>query len=288
MTKVEELKAKAQRKAQENSEKMRRNMSEFRDHPLLYIALVASGFLSALAGLAIGLGLKMVDGNVQVIWDVPHVFFALLYAGLFPYFFEFGLANWLHKLLHREPENTIQLVTAWIMVILTFVGTAVTAYSAMDVLVTAGGFFASFTEISPTVQKWIAYALPTMFLLNIASGEAYRQFTTHAVLQRTADIELHEKRLGAELEVQLAQMEAKKQVAIAQAAEYSRQALTDAPQIGKDKGDNQWKKEAAQLRPVQVYNSDTDTAKTQQEAPQRKNEREGGDNTTANGNQPPK
>ena len=263
MTKVDELKAKAQRKAQENSEKMRRNMSEFRDHPLLYIALIASGFLSALAGLAIGLGLKMVEGNVQIIWDVPHIFFALQYAGLFPYFFEFGLANWLHKLLHREPDNTTQLVTAWIMVILTFIGTAVTAYSAMDVLVTAGGFFASFTEISPTVQKWIAYALPTMFLLNIASGEAYRQFTAHAVLQRTADIELHEKRLGAELEVTLAQMEAKKQVAIAQAAEYSRQALTDAPQIGKDKSDNQWKKEAAQLRPAQVYNSDAEASQLQ-------------------------
>ena len=281
MTKVDELKAKAQRKAKENSEKMRRNMSEFRDHPLLYIALIASGFLSALAGLAIGLGLKMVDGNVQIIWDVPHVFFALLYAGLFPYFFEFGLANWLHKLLHREPENTIQLVTAWIMVILTFIGTAVTAYSAMDVLVTAGGFFASFTEISPTVQKWIAYALPTMFLLNIASGEAYRQFTAHAVLQRTADIELHEKRLGAELEVQLAQMEAKKQVAIAQAAEYSRQALTDAPLIGKDKGNNQWKNEAAQLRPAQVYNSDT-------EASQHTQDWLGATKQTANGTDTPK
>ena len=281
MTKVDELKAKAQRKAKENSEKMRRNMSEFRDHPLLYIALIASGFLSALAGLAIGLGLKMVDGNVQIIWDVPHVFFALLYAGLFPYFFEFGLANWLHKLLHREPENTIQLVTAWIMVILTFIGTAVTAYSAMDVLVTAGGFFASFTEISPTVQKWIAYALPTMFLLNIASGEAYRQFTAHAVLQRTADIELHEKRLGAELEVQLAQMEAKKQVAIAQAAEYSRQALTDAPLIGKDKGNNQWKNEAAQLRPAQVYNSDTEASQLTQDG-------QGATKQTANGTDTPK
>jgi len=281
MTKVDELKAKAQRKAQENSEKMRRNMSEFRDHPLLYIALIASGFLSALAGLAIGLGLKMVDGYVSVILDFPHIFFAILYAGLFPYFFEFGLANWLHKLLHREPENTIQLVTAWIMVILTFIGTAVTAYSAMDVLVTAGGFFASFTEISPTVQKWIAYALPTMFLLNIASGEAYRQFTAHAVLQRTADIELHEKRLGAELEVQLAQMEAKKQVAIAQAAEYSRQALTDAPLIGKDKGNNQWKNEAAQLRPAQVYNSDTEASQLTQDG-------QGATKQTANGTDTPK
>ena len=288
MTKVDELKAKAQRKAQENSEKMRRNMSEFRDHPLLYIALIASGFLSALAGLAIGLGLKMVDGDVSVILDFPHIFFAILYAGLFPYFFEFGLANWLHKLLHREPENTIQLVTAWIMVILTFIGTAVTAYSAMDVLVTAGGFFASFTEISPTVQKWIAYALPTMFLLNIASGEAYRQFTAHAVLQRTADIELHEKRLGAELEVKLAQMEAKKNVAIAQATEYSRLALQEAPQIGKDKGGSQWKGEAAQMRPAQVSNSDTDTAKLAQDGQGATKHDKGGDNATANGNTPPK
>jgi hypothetical protein len=106
-----------------------------------------------------------------------------------------------------------------------------------------------------------------MFLLNIASGEAYRQFTAHAVLQRTADIELHEKRLGAELEVKLAQMEAKKNVAIAQASEYSRLALQEAPQIGKDKGGNQWKGEAAQMRPV--YNRDENAPQLDAEAPQR-------------------
>jgi hypothetical protein len=282
MSKVDELKNKAARKAQENGEKMRRTFSEFQDHPLLYIALIASGFLSALAGIAIGLGLRMVDGNVEIIADFPHIFFAILYACLFPYFFEFGLANWLHKLLHREPENTIQLVTAWIMVILTFVGTAITAYSAMDVLVTAGGFFASFTSISPTVQKWIAYALPTMFLLNIASGEAYRQFTAHAVLQRTADIELHEKRLGAELEVKLAQMEAKKNVAIAQADEYSRLAMAEAPQIGKDKGGGQWKHEAAQMRPA--YNSETNAPQTQQEAQGAKEQARGDGNKSPNQN----
>jgi hypothetical protein len=252
MKTVQQIKDDAKRKSSANSEKLKHDLREFTDHPLLYMALIASGLLSSLAGLTIGLGLQISGGVVSVKTDLPHVFFAILYAVLFPYFFEFGLANWLHKLLHRETENPTQFFTAIFMVVVTFIGTAATAYSAMDILVTAGGFFESFTEISPTVQKWIAFALPTMFLLNIASGEIYRQFSSIAKLQRAAQMELQEGRMDADLQIRLAQMEAEKNAAVAHAEEYSRRAEKEAPQIGKQRGSSEWDKHADKMRPAPV------------------------------------
>ncbi len=244
-TRFEQIKNGIQQKTNAQKEATRREYKEFFDHPLLFVALAASGLLSALAGIAIGLGLRMVDGQLYVNLDAAHIFFALLYAVLFPYFFEFGLANWLHKSLHREPGNVVQYWTAMVMIGITFIGTAATAYSAMDVLVTAGGFFDSFKEIPAGVQRWIAFSLPTMFMLNIAAGELYRQFTTEAVLKRSADIELREARIAVDMEIALAKMDADKNISIAAAEEYSRRASVEAPEIGKRKGGNNWEKDRA-------------------------------------------
>lgn len=248
-TRFDTIKSNMNKKASEQKESTRRNYKEFLDHPLLFVALIASGLLSALAGVAIGLGVRMVDGVVEYKGDIGHVFFAILYFLLFPYFFEFGLANWLYKFLHREQENVIQFWTSIGMIFVTFIGTSITAYSAMDVLVTAGGFFDSFTEIPNNVQRWIAFSLPTMFLFNIVSGELYRQFTTEATLKRAAAIELRDARVASDMEVELAQMDAKRQIAIAAAEEYSRQANIQAPQLGKGKGGDQWRNDAASYRP---------------------------------------
>lgn len=249
-TRFEQIKNNIQKKTNEQKEATRREYKEFFDHPLLFVALAASGLLSALAGLAIGLGLRMENGILIANIDVAHAFFALLYSILFPYFFEFGLANWLHKNLHREPGNMVQQWTSIAMIGVTFIGTAATAYSAMDVLVTAGGFFDSFKEIPASVQRWIAFSLPTMFLLNIAAGELYRQFTTEAVLKRSADIELREARIAVDMEIALAKMDADKNISIAAAEEYSRRAAVEAPEIGKRKGNENWQKDRPQNQPA--------------------------------------
>lgn len=266
-TRFEQIKASLTKKSNAQKEATRREYKEFFDHPLLFVALIASGLLSALAGLAIGLGVRMADGNMQVNLDVAHIFFAILYAALFPYFFEFGLANWLHKFLHREPGNVVQYWTAAVMIFITFLGTALTAYSAMDVLVTAGGFFASFQEIPAGVQRWIAFSLPTMFMINIASGELYRQFTTEATLKRAAEIELREARMATDLEIELARMDADKNISIAAAEAYSRRAETEAPEIGRKKGEDSWQKERQQPFgiPTTAKNSDVELAQLREE-----------------------
>lgn len=240
MSRIEDIKQRLNKKAAENKETRRRDFQDFKDHPLLFIALIVSGFLSALAGISIGLGVKVQAGVVTASFDLVHIFFAIVYATLFPTFFEYGLANWLHKLLHREPDNKIQYYTSIVMVCLTFFGTAVTAYAAMDVLVTALGFFDSFQQISPAVQRWIAFSLPTMFMLNVAAGELFRQFSAAAVLRREAEMELREKQIEADNEVRLAQMDAEKNIAIHAATEYSRRATEETLRIGTQKGGDRW------------------------------------------------
>lgn len=267
-TRFEKVKQDMQKKDNEAKEAMRREFKEFLDHPLLYVALIASGFLSALAGLAIGLGLQMVDGEMVIRTDFGHVFFAVLYFVLFPYFFEFGLANWLNKFLHREDGNNIQYWTSLLMISVTFIGTGITAYSAMDVLVTAGGFFDSFVEVPAGVQRWIAFALPTMFLLNIASGEMYRQFTKEARLTRTANKELREDQIAADMEVKLAQMKARKDIAIAEAEAYSSKAEKDALEIGRNRGNANWDNDKTQKYSIPATTFATETKLAETKEPQ--------------------
>lgn len=257
-TRFEQIKNNIKAKSEAQRDSFRREYKEFFSHPLLFVALIMSGLLSSLAGVAVGLGARMTDGVLFLNFDFAHIVFALLYAIAFPYFFEFGLANWLHKLLHREPANIVQFWTAWAMIVVTFIGTAITAYSAMDVLVTAGGFFDSFKEVPPAVQKWIAFSLPTMIMLNIASGELYRQFTTEAILKRAAENELREAQVAADMEVKLAQVDADKKISIAAAEEYSRRADREAPEIGRKRGENEWnaRQQNQAIKPVQTYASD--------------------------------
>lgn len=262
-TRFEKMKMKIKHATNSQKENTRRNYKDFLEHPLLFVALIASGLLSALAGMAIGLGLHMQDGELYMMIDVPHVFFAMLYFTLFPYFFEFGLSNWLYKFLHREEDNSVQFFTASSMIAITFIGTAITAFSAMDVLVTAGGFFNSFTEIPPNVQRWVAFSLPSMFLINIAAGELYRQFTAEAVLKRSAEIELREARIASDMEIELARMDNEKNVAIHAAEEYSRRANQEAVQIGMARGAANWEKDKNnfKLRPAGAFAHDTNSEK---------------------------
>ena len=275
MSKIQEIKERLLKNQSEQEEASRLDWQEFTDHPLLYTALIVSGFLSALAGLAIGLGLRMENGNAIINTDVPHLFFALLYAILFPYFFEFGLANWLSKLLHREPDNKVQQVTSIAMVGITGIGTALTAFSAMDVLVTSLGFFTAFQEIPAQVQKWIAFSLPAMLMLNIAAGELYRQNSEAAKLEREAEKEYNEARIEADNEIKLARMEAKKQIALRAASEYSRQAAKEVESIGAKRGAQDWNKDRAKFNP-QGAPMVANAANTRQEELQDKNPTNGG------------
>ena len=261
MSKIQEIKSVLQKKEQDAKDKWRRQMREFNDHPLLFIGLIISGFLSWTAGAMVGLGVKVTDGNVTYHDDFSHLFFALILSSLFPFVFEFGLGNWLHKLLHREPDNNIQLISSIAMVTLTFIGTAVTAFSAMDIIVTALGFFSSFVSIPDNVQTWIAFSVPGMLMLNIFSGEMYRQFSASAKLRRAAEMELHEKQIEADHEIELAQMEAKKNIAIKTAEDYGRRANGDVEEISKRKGADMWSKDRSLHMPV-VYNKDVDLETT--------------------------
>ena len=240
MSNVDKMKADLKARADKNKEAARRKMQDFYDHPLLYVSLIVSGFLSFVAGASIGLGAHMESDSLVFKTSFGNIFFALIYGLLFPYFFEFGLWNWLHKMLHREPDNLWQQVTSVIMVGITFVGTFITAIVASDVLVTAFGFFSSFGSIPDAVQRWIAFAVPTMIMINIASGEIYRQFSSVAIYRRQAEMELREKVTDADLNIQLAEVEAKKNIAVHAAEEFTRHATLNAPSIGAAQGAQRW------------------------------------------------
>jgi hypothetical protein len=251
------IKAEQKKNESETKEERRIFWQPFLDHPLLFTALIISGFLSFLAGWFIGLGVRVEDGILIYKSDVPHIFAAVMYSAAFPYFFEFGLANWLHKLLTREPDNKAQAGAAFFMVFATGLGTAYTAYSTADIIATGLGFFEVFTAIPENVQRWIVYSLPTMLILNIVAGEVYRQFSQEAKLLRIAQMHLREKRIEADTEVKIAQMNSAANIQIIAAAEFAKKAEIEADGIGKDKGQNLWNKERVRYQPEQVFASST-------------------------------
>lgn len=261
-TYVQKVKTEMKKKAQEQSENMKLATKDFTDHPLLYIALVLSALLSMFAGIAIGLGVRVDAGTVTAKGDLPNIFAALLYGASFPIFFEFGLANWLKKFMMREPDNKTQMFTAASMVVLTFVGTCVTAYSASDVIATAFGFFTSFQEVPESVQRWIVYALPTMLMINVAAGELYRQFSQEAVLRRQAEMTLREAQVDADMEVRLAQMEAQRNIAVHAAQVYSDKARAESAGIGSRRGTDQWSKDRGRFDVPTLANAPAASANT--------------------------
>lgn len=238
-------KIKAEQKKNESEIKEERRIfwQPFFDHPLLFTALIISGFLSFLAGWFIGLGVRVEDGILIYKSDTPHIFAAVMYSAAFPYFFEFGLANWLNKLLTREPDNKPQAISAFFMVVATGIGTAYTAYSTADIIATGLGFFEVFTAIPESVQRWIVYSLPTMLILNIIAGEVYRQFSQEANLLRIAQMQLREKRIEADTEVKIARMNSAANIQIIAAAEFAKKAESEADGIGRDKGRSLWDSE---------------------------------------------
>jgi hypothetical protein len=249
MSRIEQIKQKVLLQTAEQKEAFRLKWQNILDNPLLFSALVVSGFLSHLSGWFIGLGVTITAGVVDYTLDAAHLFVAGLYALLFPFFFEYGLANWLDKYLKREPGNTPQEWASGIMIAFTGVGALLTAFSAADIIATTLGFFTSFTEIPPEVQRWMVFSLPIMLGLNVLFGEIYRQNSMESILIRHAEMEIREKQIEANMNVRIAQMTAKAEISKHAADQYAEAAGAEARGLGAERGKNKWNEDRKAYQP---------------------------------------
>jgi hypothetical protein len=250
MSLIAGIKQKVIQQSAEQKETFRQKWQVVSDNPLLFSALIVSGFLSHLAGWFIGLGVQVDNGVVSYTLDAPHIFVAALYAILFPFFFEYGLANWLSKNLKREVGNSAQQWASGCMVAFTGLGALMTAFSAADIIATTLGFFTSFTEIPPEVQRWMVFSLPAMLACNVLFGEIYRQNSLEATLMRHAEMEIREKRIEADMNVRIAQMTAKADIATHTANQYAKSAGAEVSGIGSKRGEEKWKEDRKVFQPV--------------------------------------
>lgn len=257
MSRIDEIKQKVIQQTAEQRETFRQKWQIVIDNPLLFSALIVSGFLSHLAGWFIGLGVQVDKGVVSYTLDGPHIFVAALYALLFPFFFEYGLANWLSKNLKREVGNNYQQWASGAMVAFTGLGALMTAFSAADIIATTLGFFTSFTEIPPEVQRWMVFSLPAMLAANVLFGEIYRQNSLEATLIRHAEMEIRERRIESDMNVRIAQMTAKAEIATHAANQYARSAGAEVNNIGSQRGEQKWQEDKklfqTQPAPVRQY-----------------------------------
>jgi len=227
---------------------VRRELSR---HPMIFIGLIGSGFLTALAGVFIGVAPHKVDGVItffasDTAWAaIIGVFFALLYLVSFPLIGEYGTYFWHKKAELRDPDSVIQAWIAYVMFAITLGFTGVTAIAASIILASLLGTFDVFVQIPEWAQTWTVIIIPVGFLLHSVANIFYRHFSREAEESRELERELQTAEIEASAQIKGARVEARKRMAISQAEEYARLSMGEAEYIGKARANASWQKEKA-------------------------------------------
>lgn len=222
---------------------------EFIRHPMIFIGLIGSGFLTALAGVFIGVAPHKVDGTITFFssdtsWAVViGLFFALLYSISFPLIGEYGTYFWHKKAELRDPDSSIQAWIAYVMFAITLLFTGVTAIAASVILASLLGTFDVFVKIPDWAQTWTVIIIPVGFLLHSVANIFYRHFSREAEESRELERELQTAEIEASAQIKGARVEARKRMAISQAQEYARLSMSEAGEIGRARANATWAKE---------------------------------------------
>ena len=251
------------RKALEKATNIEREIfgRELKRHPMIYIGLIGSGFLTMLAGVFIGVAPhKVADASGQMMvrffandsqWAMfIGLFFAVLYGVTFPVIGEYGTYFWHKKAELREPDNRWQTAIAYSMFVITLVFTVITSIAASVILASLLGTFDIFQRIPDWAQSWTVTIIPVGLLLHAVSNIFYRHVSKTAEELREIERTLQEIENEADMQIRQAKLDARKAIAVSQAATYTEISKSEAQGIGKTKGKAQWSKDKMDLGAV--------------------------------------
>lgn len=218
---------------------------DFKRYPLLYIGLFISGFLSACAGVFIGVAPHYQGGILTVETGVLNIFFAALYAITFPIFGEYGIYQWHRKAILRDEGshkegNYHQWWISYGMLTATIVFTLVTSTAAAIIISSLFRSFDVFAVIPDWAQKWTVMIIPIGAVLHSVSSLAYKHFSSEAEEEREIERQLQQTVSDARHRVGTARANAQTNMILAQTEAYEAEAREDAPRIGRARGRQQW------------------------------------------------
>lgn len=238
---------------------------EFARHPMIIVGLCITGFLTSLAGIFIGIapqkiasvvdetGAVIIEGGIRFFandsaWAaIVGIFFAVVYALVFPFIGEVGTYFWHRKAELRDPDNKIQFWIAYGMFGITLCFTTITAIAASVILASLLGTFDVFKNIPEWAQTWTVIIIPIGALMHSVANIFYRHVSEEAEESRTLERELQTAEVEAAARIKEARVEARKNMAISQAEEYARLSEAEAAQIGRARAKSNWESDKSRF-----------------------------------------
>ena len=243
------------KQAREESKKMNTLKGlPFKQWWLLYVGVAIIALLSMFAGAYLGLA---PNNQGVVYWSttfelVTKVFFAIFYMVMFFVTAEAAFLFWLDKLILHDvddKQNSVntQVVTAWIMLVISLITMIVTAVAAAEILAAWRHAFSGEAQFPAWAQGWIIEWIPGLIIFHIIAATIYKQSTEEARLERYRKTRMREARINALDEGTTAYVE-----------EYARVA----PQAARDAYREKARRDAENMRAeLEIYAEEKKTGK---------------------------
>ncbi len=169
----------AQKRAMRRAEFNRK----FGQYWFIYLALFGTAALSVVSGLMLPFS---PDKNGYVVLSIGGVLAAVYYSIGFLTTGEGASYFWFDKLTDHDPDNTIQKGIAGLMLTLSISTSLVTALAAGAFIAFWLGIFDAFYVMPTWAQKWVVWAIPTMWVLHFIGGALFRYLSEESEYEREA------------------------------------------------------------------------------------------------------
>lgn len=211
-----------QQKRQLKKQEFRR---KFQKYWLVYVALICTSVLSAISGFL--LPSEALDGNIRI--TVITFLAGIYYAVGFLTNGEGATYFWFDKLTDHDPDNTKQIWIASFMLGVSVLTIVITSSAAASFLAYAIGALSEFQIMPRWAQAWVVWAIPVLWVVNLASGMVFRSMSDEAEAERIANAKIRSiqqqisfdkanakaeywKRNAPDLAKQLGEMEAEEEI----------------------------------------------------------------------------
>lgn len=161
---------------------------KFQKYWLVYVALICTSILSAISGFLLPSEAK--DGIIKI--TVITFFAGIYYAAGFLTNGEGAAYFWFDKLTDHDPDNTKQIWIASIMLGVSVLTIVITASAAASFLAYAIGALSEFQIMPRWAQVWVVWAIPVLWVVNLAAGMAFRSLSDEAEAERIANAKIRE------------------------------------------------------------------------------------------------
>lgn len=184
---------------------------------VIYVGLFCTALLSFVSGLM----LPFMRNDVVVPVTFGTAFVALYYAIGFLTNGELVASFWFSKITDQDPDNTIQKIIAWVMLVVSIGIILATCISAADMIAFWVGVFDVFYQIPVWVQKYVVYTIPVMWVVNFSMAMLFQGVSDEAIAKRESQARINRALSDAE------EVEARAH------ADY---IVTNAPALARQKG----------------------------------------------------